>query len=136
MQIHPVDFCLLVIVLVPVRGVVKSLVMVFSVVVVRTILYVVTVIVVGAGVTLTVERVVAVTTSGYRSCVLVLRGVGTCLADVVPIWVRHETLVLVVLSPPTATPSAVVSHIQAARRVLPYIPVLKTCETRMHHSSK
>jgi hypothetical protein len=52
--------------------VVKSLVIVFSVVIVRTILYEVMVVVFGAGVTLIVERVDVVTNSGGRSCVLVL----------------------------------------------------------------
>jgi hypothetical protein len=52
--------------------VVKSLVIFFSVVVVRTILYEVMVIVLGAGATLIVERVDVVTNSGARSCVLVL----------------------------------------------------------------
>jgi hypothetical protein len=63
----------------------------------------------------------------------VLLDVGICLADFVPISVRHETLVLVVLSLPTAAPRAVARRILAVRRVLQCILVLKICEVLIYH---
>ena len=116
---------MLVTVFASVSVVVKPFVMVLSVVVVRTVAYLVTVIVFAAGVTLMVEQAVLVTVSGERLWVLVLLDVGTLPVDFVPICVRHDTLVFVVLSPPTAAPRAVVRKIQLVRKVVQYIVVLK-----------
>ena len=87
-------------VLVSIKVVVKGLVSVVSVVVVILTSYLVTVMVFALGVTFTVERVVWVMVLGDCIRVLVLRDVGTILRDLVPIFVRHDVFVFVVVDSP------------------------------------